>query len=92
MRENILEWLYPDAFDTRHTEITTGDWVFQLPGFQRWIKHEPNSNKLCAYGIRRHQLSVNDCYKLIDQRKYSGGRENIHKIRISNSIYTTTTQ
>jgi hypothetical protein len=77
-REKALKWLYPDAFDNRHTEITnkrqkdTGDWVLQLPGFQGWIKQDSNSNKLCAYGIRRHQLSLQDYYKLIDLRNTAG--------------------
>lgn len=54
-REKVLEWLYPGPFDTRHTEVSnkrrenTGDWVLQLPGFQKWMKQE--SNKLCGYGI-----------------------------------------
>ncbi|KAI5840036.1 ankyrin repeat-containing domain protein [Morchella snyderi] len=56
-RMEVLDWLYPSAFDKRHLEISsrrqkdTGKWVLREPGVQEWCGRNPQNRLLWAYGI-----------------------------------------
>lgn len=57
-RKDVLNWLYPDNFDTKHIEISgrrqsnTGEWIFQEPEFIDWAAQR--SKLLWGYGIRMY--------------------------------------
>lgn len=57
-RRDVLNWLYSEPFDKRHTEIkdrrreNTGEWLLKSPEFREWLKKNPNSPLLWGHGIR----------------------------------------
>ncbi|KAH0603494.1 uncharacterized protein H6S33_007816 [Morchella sextelata] len=56
-REVIINWLYSEAFDKRHTEISgrrqpnTGEWILKEPEVQDWENGKSKSRLLWGYGI-----------------------------------------
>lgn len=57
----MLNWLYQETTDKRHTEISgrrqknTGQWILGAPEVQGWAKKNSNSRLLWGYGIRMYK-------------------------------------
>lgn len=60
----MLNWLYPENFDTKHTEISnrrqkdTGKWLLESKEMQNLANGTGVSKLLWGYGIRRLNLST----------------------------------
>ncbi|KAH8148232.1 uncharacterized protein LAJ45_07684 [Morchella importuna] len=56
-RLKVLNWLYPESFETRHLDISrrrrerTGEWLLKSPEFCEFVSNNQNSPILWGYGI-----------------------------------------
>lgn len=68
-RKKVLHWLSPQAFDTKHIEISgrrqesTGEWLLNRPEVRDWVKKNPNSPLLWGYGIRKSNTASISSYR-----------------------------
>lgn len=61
-RLKVLNWLYPESFETRHLDISrrrrerTGEWLLKSPEFCEFVSNNQNSPILWGYGIRKYHI------------------------------------